>query len=498
MQAFVKGDLPVPGTAFTCVSCHLRSGLGSVEGGVVTPPTTGKKLFVPLEFLYKGTEQNKKYFPLPPRRPAYTEASLAESLRYGIDPNGRILNDVMPRYQLGDGEMSLLIDYLKALSSELSPGVTETTIRFATIITDDVSAEDSATLLAALDEYVKTKNNVADMYVKQPRKARMAEKMLESKELLYRKLQLSRWILKGPPETWRSQLEEYNQKDPVFAILGGISSQEWRPIHTFCEDFRIPCLFPITDFPVISTTDWYTLYLSKGYYQEGESTARYLNDLPENSSLVQIMRVSPAGQALAQGFEETWQEIGRKPPVTITIKSGESLSKETLEKMLATEKPAAVVIWDDAAAGKLLELMAASPNRPARFFLSSSYQGKSFWSLPESLRDTTFLTYPYRLPQDETKPLMNSKNFPADTKKITKQAYPITQVLTMALMDMKGNYYRDNFLDVIGMIMDQTLPLYERLSFGPGQRYAAKGCYIVQLGKGEKPQLIKKSDWVIH
>jgi hypothetical protein len=63
---------------------------------------------------------------------------------------------------------------------------------------------------------------------------------------------------------------------------------------------------------------------------------------------------------------------------------------------------------------------------------------------------------------------------------------------------MKGSYNRDNFLDVIGMMVDLEVPLYERLSFGPGQRYASKGCYIVQLSKGDKPAFIKKSDWVIH
>ena len=86
----------------------------------------------------------------------------------------------------------------------------------------------------------------------------------------------------------------------------------------------------------------------------------------------------------------------------------------------------------------------------------------------------------------------------ANITKEANAAYSIQEILTQALIDMKGNYYRDNFLDVIGMMDDLEVPLYERLSFGPGQRYASKGCYIVQLSKGGKPELVRKSDWVIH
>jgi hypothetical protein len=39
---------------------------------------------------------------------------------------------------------------------------------------------------------------------------------------------------------------------------------------------------------------------------------------------------------------------------------------------------------------------------------------------------------------------------------------------------------------------------FERLSFGPGQRYMSKGCYIIQLASGSQPEMIRKSDWVIH
>jgi hypothetical protein len=68
----------------------------------------------------------------------------------------------------------------------------------------------------------------------------------------------------------------------------------------------------------------------------------------------------------------------------------------------------------------------------------------------------------------------------------------------MALMDMRGNYYRDNFLDVLGMVPDQPSRLFGRLSFGPGQRYASKGCYIVQVTKSPNPEIVRKSEWVTH
>jgi hypothetical protein len=63
---------------------------------------------------------------------------------------------------------------------------------------------------------------------------------------------------------------------------------------------------------------------------------------------------------------------------------------------------------------------------------------------------------------------------------------------------MRDDFYRDYFFDIADMMRDQyySIAVYPRLSFGPGQRYASKGCYVVQLSKDGT--LEKVSNWVVQ
>jgi ABC-type branched-subunit amino acid transport system substrate-binding protein len=310
--------------------------------------------------------------------------------------------------------------------------------------------------------------------------------------------------LKGSPDTWRTQLEEYNRKEPVFALLGGMTDGVWQPIHQFCEENQIPSIFPITDFPVISQTDWYTLYLSKGYYHEGEGAARFLNDRGElkGKPIIQIVRDTREGQALSKGFQEAWRDLEQKAPVTVILKAGETLTAEFLQQKLAQEKPAAIILWDGPESLKTLEMLAAGKDSPTMVLVSSSYLGRSMYSLNEKVRDFTYMTYPYGItqsPEEKSQYLMvplkkfNEEANAVATNRISQQSYILTLILDMTLIEMRGNYYRDNLLDVIGTFMDLDVPLYDRLSFGPGQRYASKGCFIVQLAKNGH---LKKNGWM--
>lgn len=507
VKAYVSGDVPVDGTSFTCTSCHLRSGLGSIEGEVITPPTNGRILSQPRRPFIPGSEfvpSYANYAKYLPERPAYTDETLAALLLTGIDPTGRSVLKVMPRYDLNEQEAAIMIAYLKTLSDQLPPGVTPGKISFATVIVEGTDPLAVQSMLAPLLFSIERKNSLAAASAKNQRVARMGYNMLG--DLHSATFTLSRWVLKGSPATWRAQLDEYYRKEPVFALLGGISSSEWEPVHRFCEENRIPNLFPVVDYPVISENDWYTLYFSRGVRQEGEAAARYLHGMAElfkGRPVLQVYRENRRSRALAEGFRTVWKQVGGGRLTEIALPQGRQLAPKQLRNLVAQKRPAALVLWDDSGSLPAVTDLARQKQRPGLVIMSSTALGAQLWKLPESLRPLVYLTYPYRLPQEDVRfdvavrRVLAGKSLELYDQRIVRQSYLNGEVLGKALMMMRGEFYRDYLLDVIGMMTDMYYPLYERVSFGPGQRYASKGCYIVQVSAGPEPKLERRSEWVV-
>jgi len=507
MASVVNGDVPVAGTSFSCSSCHLRAGLGSWEGGIVTLPTNGARLNIPRYWKFPNLSlEERKELKLqnPAARPAYTDETLAHLLRTGRDPSGYDMHAVMPRYDLSDRDMAILIFYLRNLSLRHSPGVVGDTLHFATVITPEVSEADQQAMLLPLNNYIARHNQFSAGFGNRMYLGVGGNEMSGA----YRKLALSVWRLKGPAASWGGQLEAFLAKEPVFALLGGISYGEWQPIHAFCERAQLPCLFPITDLPVVSETDWYTQYFSKGYYQEGQAAARFLNGLDDPAPagvVVQVIQAGPEGRALAQGFRDTWSELGRTAAKEVLLPKGTRLTAAALGDLLTRERPTTVLLWTGDTSFPALERLAARKTpAPVHGFMSARLLGTRLASLPEPARKLVWITYPYREPQLEPKFSAYADTLLAGAvqrnpaTRISTRTYSMIQVLRQGLMDMDRHFYRDNLLDRLGMQRDQILPDYLRLSFGPGQRYAAKGCFIMQVGPGDKAELVRQSEWVIH
>lgn len=537
MQAVIKGDVHVPGPSFSCVSCHLHSGIGSIEGEILTPPTNGAKLYKPY-YQYNPVTPDPKGPPksmmdnpaaAPLYRRAYTDAALAEVIRSGINPEGRKLNPVMPQYLIDDSDMAILIAYLKTLSAEISPGVTDKEIRFATVIAGDVPAAERQEMMAMLNAIIDDHN----------RKARIKNRYQKFGTTMrpagfnYPAMKLVPWELKGSPAGWRQQLEEHYRREPVFALLGGLSASDWRPVHEFSEQNRIPCLLPVTDLPVISDTDWYTLYFSRGAYQEGEAAARYLGrseTLTAERPVLQIVEDTARARAVAAGFQDAWKDLGRTAPLTVLLAPGEQVSAAAVRRLSGKEQPSAILLWtSDGTASALGELARnEAPRQPVH--VSSTLLKHALGQIPDQARPFTYVSSPFRLERGKdlfhtnAGAWMLKRSVPLSGLRVSSRLFSLTKVLLepfqvvkrdfnpaglgkgLVIMEeqfemmlhVRRNYYRDYLFDVIGMMADSDSLDYERISFGPGQRYISKGCYIVQLAPGPKAELIRKSDWVIY
>jgi hypothetical protein len=439
-------------------------------------------------------------------RPSYTDGDLARAITKGIDPSGRVLKDVMPRYPLSAADADVLVRYLKRLSAEPSPGVSATTLTFATILTDEVSAEDRQDFLEVMTYRVNLHNRQGGHRDSRGYRSLAA---LEG-SLAFREWSLVVWDLKGPASGWAAQLEAHYRREPVFAILSGLSYRPWGPIHAFCETRRLPCILPLTDLPRLGEEGWYTLYFSKGPFQEGEAAAAYLaghEAVSAGRPLLQVVADTPEARALAAGFDSGWADHGHPAAQTLQLRRGEKLGPKLLRNLGNGKDEPILLLWTGPEAYADLERLTRPPK--AMLLMSTSLLGSKLWNLPQGARDRIWLTYPFRLFHPPTSMTAPEGTPPATfaqvslvagntQRRVRSRAFSVMKAVSEVIPRMGRNFYRDTLLDTFGMQMDDQETDYERLSFGPGQRFASKGCYVVQMPKGRLHGFVKQSEWVIH
>lgn len=519
VKALVMGDIPFDGRMFTCDDCHQRSGLGSEEGTIITWPTNGKELFAPRRRTgaYRpprqssarvdGRKQLPSYYQMEDVRPAYTDKSLARVLRAGIDPAGRRLDPVMPKYRLGDRNMRILVYYLKHLSVQMAPGVDDRFLQFATIITDDVSEQDRDAMLSVLRAHIDAHNSQGRH---EKRRAAAGPFYKSERHQAYRELKLHVWRLQGPEAGWRDQLEEYYAKQPVFALLGGITGGSWQEIHRFSEEHKIPCIMPITDLPAISESDWYTLYFSKGLYQEGETSAKYVRAALKNEKDLRVVQLIQHGNrrsvAAAKGFEQTWKSMGLGKVDNFLVSSDGAVADRQLEELLSGPGSVVFLLWLDGRNPEIFNGLAARAGEKAILFASASLLESDFSHLARGVRERLLFTYPYCLPTEKM-PTRSSverwlelRKIPLTNFNIQAKMYFLGWMLPGSLKNLRSEFFREYFLEGYDMMIDQdySIAVYPRLTFGSGQRYASKGCYITRLKEGSASELLPLSSWVTH
>ncbi|CAB3732736.1 hypothetical protein LMG24238_05877 [Paraburkholderia sediminicola] len=496
LEAMHDGGVNLRGAAAACMNCHRRSGLGSREGNNNIPPITDRYLVHPRAD--SPDDLDIPYIPgMRTNREPYTDATIARAIRDGLDSEGKPLSNLMPQYALNDTDMAALIGYLKRLDRRASTGVTDTVLHFATIITPDADPVKRRGMLDVLKQYFDDKN-VFPLGATPP--LRSSRKMMF---MVNRRWELHVWELSGPPSTWHEQLKRYLAEQPVFAVLSGLGGKNWAPIHDFCEQEAVPCLFPNVEVPVETDQDFYSVYFSKGVLLEAALLARRILDegsgklTQAKPKVWQVYRTGDSGERGAEALAAALKGHG------IAVSSRALAPGDSVAHSLrGISRGDVLVLWlrppDVEALGHL-------PPPSDTVFMSGLLGGLDSTPLSASWRGVTRLAYPFDLPDgrrvrvDYAFGWFSIRKIPMVAPQVQADTYLACGLLAETLSHMVDAFERDYLIERIQDMLERRIltGYYPRLTLAPGQRFASKGGYIVRFAGPDRVRLVADGGWMV-
>jgi hypothetical protein len=492
LEAVREGGLRIEGAVTACANCHRRSGFGSKSGLTSIPPITGRYLFHPraqtvgdLDIPYVETMRFD--------RDPYTDATIARAIREGIDSQGHALSYLMPRFDLSADDMAALIGYLKRLDQRRVPGVEDTVLHFATIVTPDADPVKRDGMLDVMKQYFADKN-AFPLGATPP--LRTSRKMMF---MVNRQWTLHVWQLSGPASTWKAQLEQHMAAEPVFAIVSGIGGRNWAPVQAFCEEAEVPCLFPNVEVPVDGRGDFYPLFFSRGVRLEADLIATRITANVGGrrfKTVLQVYRAGGNGEAGAQALTAALRRQG------INVRGRALAPGEAVTDALpAIAKDDALVLWlrppDIARLGNRVSARAV--------FMSGLMAGLENAPLPANWRPVTVMAYPFDLPEKRRWRLdfalgwFSIRHIPVVDLQVQADTYLACGILAETLSHMTDAFVRDYLVERVEDMLEHRLVTgyYPRLTLAPGQRFASKGGYLVRFADSGGTRIVADGDWVV-
>ena len=502
ITAISAANTKLKGIKASCANCHRRSGFGSSEGGLLIPSITGNSLFNSREFKYK---ELKKRSNRPITRKSYDKTSLKRAIQFGIDSNGRKLKSLMPRYNINENDMDNLISYLSILGVKPAPGVNDETIHFATIITPDVTEKRKNAMLSVLYTYINAKNAGTRAETRRATHSPWHKKWSYS---AYRKWKLDVWELHGKSETWSKQLNTLYKKQPVFAIVSGLSSNTWQPIHEFCNTREIPCLFPTTMLPEISKkkSNNYLLYFSEGITLEAKVIAKHISKMKNKkhcNNIIQIIDNSEKNKIAAKALINQLVSYEINIQTSTILKNSFQLKKYKNNDLLKPESTTCLIHWADNAILKnntlnnLQNIKQTYITHYAKKLSEANHLQSAhpiYYSTPFSLEKNR------KLHLRRVMAWVKTNKISPIVEDVTANTYFAVTVMSMGIKQIRNHFSGDYLIERLEHMVDNTVfhSIYKHFSLGPRQRFASKGAYIIgPLQKIADNKYSVQSEWII-
>lgn len=470
-----NADLELPATSFPCSSCHGENGKGTREGGLIPPPIRWQDLTRPATVELSGR-----------RRSAFDGESLRRAIVEGVDPDGIELHPGMPRYKMSSSQLLDLEAYLKVLGREqvFDPGVKDDKLRLGTV-------------LPLTGQHRRLGESV--------RKALLAWSQQIGPEGLYGRY--IDWVIEdseSTPEGALRAFEKISEKD-VFALVGCHLPTKVEGIDEILSRKKLLMIGPITTTPSPQDPPFpWTYYLFPSYYHQSRSLVEFIcTETPDRTPPVALVVASdPAFDGARSGVLEQLAIFGTEPVLELVPAEGH-FDPILLAQALEDSGAEAVVVLASGVETTRLSLRLEVLNSTKKIYTIGSVLGRDAFSLPVSMADRTYISFPSVLEQDRRKSdltwllyLAKETGFKIESPAVQSTALSAVKLVQEAVEKCGRRLSRDLFIQKLEKIQELRTGLTPPLSFSPSRHVGALGSHVLRVNLAEN-RFEPVSGWII-
>ena len=278
------GDMDLPASTVTCAGCHGQRGEGKTEGGVTAGNLTWSNLLKPYGHTHPS---GRKHGP-------FNEKLFSRSLIQGLDPAGNEMAVAMPRFDMAPDDVADLIAYLKRIEADHDPGLTETSVKVATLLPQQGAlAETGAAMKDVLAAYFANVNEKGGIY--------------------NRKIELETIETGTDAAATASNANKVIQNGQVFAMVSGLSAGADKEVVALTQQTEIPLIGPLTLLPQTGLqTNRNVFYMLSGASEQAHALVNFASGRPElkKSRLAIVHSENELALAAAAAIEDQARKLG--------------------------------------------------------------------------------------------------------------------------------------------------------------------------------------------
>jgi len=454
----------LPASAMPCSSCHGADGLGRPEGGVI-----------PLDIRWSELVKTYGHVHHDGRRhPAFDDDGVARSIIAGVDQANNPLDRSMPIYQMSQQDIDDLVAYMKVLEFDSDPGLTDDTVKIATLL--PLSGPAGATgevMRQVLQGYFAELN--------------------EGGGVFGRTVELMAVPMGETPEASMDTLREAFDTESFFAVVGAYSVGYDAALLGYLRSDNVPLIGPFTLDPGDAFLDAAAFYLFSGFDDQARVLAdRALEDgAAANEIVIAGPQVARSEQLMRAAIGRVRKAPGDAEANVETWSPGEFDAADFAAKIADNDIQALIFTGAQRELDSLLRELAEREQAP-RIYLLSSLVAQSLLDVPAAFDKRIFIAYP-TTSQDVTPRgredyarIAERQSLPREHIQAQLAALAAAKLFVEGLRRAGRDLSRTRLVEGIEQLYDFDTGVTPPLTYGPNRRIGALGAHIVTVDLANK------------